>query len=175
VSKLIRKPLLTGMRLVAILEGVKGTLVLLVGFGLLALVHRDIEALAERLVRRTHLDPAGHYPRIFIEAASNVTDARLWLLAAAAGAYSIVRLVEAYGLWYERRWAEWFALVSAGLYIPVEIYELFRHATWIKAVVFISNIAIVVYMAYALKHSADQDKELDDDELAKAHRPRPDR
>ena len=62
-----------------------------------------------------------------------MTDARLWLLAAAATAYALVRGVEAYGLWFERRWAEWFALVSAGLYVPVEIFELWHefeaHAT----------------------------------------------
>src|SRR5262245_34773755 len=120
MPKLIRKPLLTGMRMVALLEAVKGAVVLLAGLGLLALIHRDVEAIAERLVELSHLDPASKYPRIFIDAASKVTDGRLWFLAAAAGAYSIVRLVEAWGLWYERRWAEWLALVAGGLYIPVE-------------------------------------------------------
>lgn len=158
------------MRAVAIVEAVKGSLVLLAGFGLLALVHRDIDALAAKLVRLSHLDPASRYPRIFLDAVGRVTDGRLWFLAAAAGVYSAVRLVEAYGLWHERRWAEWFALLSGGLYIPVEIYELIRHATWLKAAVLVTNVAIVLYMAYALKHSADQDRELSAEELAKAHR-----
>ncbi|MCZ7627423.1 MAG: DUF2127 domain-containing protein [Candidatus Methylomirabilis sp.] len=41
-----------------------------------------------------------------------------------AAGYASVRFVEAYGLWLERRWAEWFAAVSGGIYIPFEIYEL---------------------------------------------------
>lgn len=173
VSKLIRKPLLTGMRAVALLEAIKGVVVLLAGIGLLALVHRDVEAIAERLVKLSHLDPASKYPRIFIGAAGKVTDARLWFLAAAAAAYSAVRLVEAWGLWHERRWAEWLALVAGGLYVPIEIYELIHRATWLKAGLLATNLAIVLYMAYALRHSLDQDRELSPEELAKAHRPPP--
>ena len=145
------------MRLVALFEAVKGALVLLVGFGLLSLVHRDVEAVAEHIVRLGHLNPASHYPQIFIDAASRVTDGRLWALAAAALIYAIVRGIEAYGLWYERRWAEWFALVAGGLYLPVEIYELVHRVTWVRVGVFGTNVAIVVYMAVALfkqsKHS----------------------
>lgn len=156
----IRKPLLTGVRTIAIFEAAKGALVLLAGLGLLALVHRDVQAFAERLVRLSHLDPASHYPHIFIDAASRVTDGRLWLLSGAAAAYALVRCVEAYGLWFERRWAEWFALVSAGLYLPVEVYELWHHASWLKAALLFSNLLVVAYLGYALIHSDDQDREL---------------
>src|SRR4051812_5776293 len=93
-------------------------------------------------------NPRGVIPRKFVDAASKVTDGRLWLLAAAAGAYSALRLVEAYGLWYERRWAEWLALVAGGLYIPVEMYELIHRATWLKAALLTTNVAVVLYMIY---------------------------
>ncbi len=156
----IKHPLLSGVRLVAIFEAVKGALVLLVGLGLLALIDRDIEAVAEHIVRLGHLNPASHYPKIFIDAASRVTDGHLWALAAAAVLYAIVRGVEAYGLWLERRWAEWFALVAGGLYLPVEIFEVFHRVSWIKVGVLVTNIAIVIYMAYALRHQPELDREL---------------
>lgn len=156
----VRKPLLTAMRTVALFEAAKGGLVLLAGLGLLTLINRDVQAIAERVVRLSHLNPASHYPRIFVDAAAHVTNAKLWFLAGAAAAYAVVRGVEAYGLWYERRWAEWFALLAGGLYVPIEVYELFHHATWMKAAVLTLNLGIVVYMSYALMHSADQDREL---------------
>jgi uncharacterized membrane protein (DUF2068 family) len=158
---LIRKPLLTGVRTVAIFEAAKGGLVLAVGLGLLTLLNRDVEVIAEHLVRLSHLNPASRYPHIFLDAASHVTNGRLWAFAAAAGLYSIVRGIEAYGLWKELRWAEWFALISGGLYVPVEIYEMFHRFTWLKGAVLASNLAIVAYMAYALIHSEDQDRELE--------------
>jgi uncharacterized membrane protein (DUF2068 family) len=157
---MIRKPLLTGVRAVAIVEAAKAGLVLLAGFGLLALIHRDVQAIAEKLVRHSHLNPAGKYPRIFIDAADRVTDARLWLFAGLAAFYALVRTIEAYGLWHERRWAEWFALASSAAYVPVEVYELLHRFSWIKVAILATNLAVVAYMAYALRHSADQDREL---------------
>ena len=157
---LIQKPLLTGIRSIALFEAAKGAMVLFAGFGLLALIHHDVQALAERILRHSHLNLAGRYPRIFLDLANRVTDARLWLFASIALSYACVRAVEAYGLWYERRWAEWFALVSGAAYVPIEIYELLRGFSWLKACILTINLGVVVYMAYALRHAADQRREL---------------
>ena len=89
-----------------------------------------------------HLNPARHYPRVFIEAAGRLTDARLWLLAAGAFAYSLLRFAEAYGLWRERAWAEWIGIVSGGVYLPVEVYELVHRPTVLKAALLIVNAVI---------------------------------
>ena len=142
-----------GIRAVAIFEASKAALVMLGGFGLLALVHRDVQNLAERFIERMHLNPAREYPHIFIEAASHVTDAHLWTMAWLAFVYTLIRAVEAYGLWHERRWAEWFALGSAAVYMPIEVYEIFHHITWVKVSILLMNGAVVAYMAYALYHS----------------------
>uniref|UniRef100_UPI0039C911CE DUF2127 domain-containing protein n=1 Tax=Horticoccus sp. 23ND18S-11 TaxID=3391832 RepID=UPI0039C911CE len=156
----LNRPLRTGVRTVALFEAGKGALVLVAGLGLLTLIDRDVQEMAEHVVRLSHLNPASHYPHIFVEAASHVTNQRLWWLAAAAAAYAVVRGVEAFGLWHGRRWAEWFALVAGALYIPVEIYEIFHHVTWLKVAVFAVNAGIVLAMAYALRHSADQEREM---------------
>jgi uncharacterized membrane protein (DUF2068 family) len=147
-----------GLHAIAVFEAIKGVAVLLAGFGLLALLHRDVQTIAERFVRAIHLNPASHYPHILIDAASNVTDTRLLALAAMASAYSAVRLVEAYGLWHGRAWAEWFAIGSGTLYLPVEIYELFHHATILKALVLVTNVAMVLYLVRARKRVAHEVK-----------------
>ena len=148
------------MRAVAVLEATKAAIVLLAGFGLLSLIHRDVQEVAENIVRHSHLDPASKYPHIFLDAAERVTDKQLWFFASMAALYALIRSIEAYGLWYERRWAEWFALISCAVYLPVEIYEMWHRFTWIKAGIFLTNIVIVLYMAYALRHSAEQDREM---------------
>ena len=136
------------MRAVAVFEAAKGLLVLVAGFGLLSLVHRDAQHVAETIVRHLHLNPARHYPRVFIQAAGRVSSSRLWMLAAGAFAYSMVRFVEAYGLWRLRPWAEWFAIVSGGLYLPVEVYELVHQPTRLKAAILLGNLAVVAYLLY---------------------------
>ncbi len=147
-----------GLRVVALFEATKGALVLSVGFGLLAFIHKDLHLAAEQLVRHIHLNPARHYPQIFIDAANHVTDSRLLAMAVAALLYSVVRFVEAYGLWRQRQWAEWFALLTAGVYIPVEFYENLRGVTWPRATVLTVNAAIVMYMAYVLYRSGKKRK-----------------
>jgi len=139
-----------GVRIVAVVEAAKGALVLAAGLELFALVHRDVQAIAERIVEHFHLNPASRYPRILLDAAGALNDERLVVLAMGAIAYSTARFIEAYGLWLKRRWAEWFAVVAGGLYIPIEVYELWRRVTWIRFGLFAVNVAIVVYLARVL-------------------------
>ncbi|HYL22877.1 MAG TPA: DUF2127 domain-containing protein [Burkholderiales bacterium] len=125
-------------------------MVLVAGFGLARLVHRDVEHAAEALIDRLHLNAAKKFPQIFLQLAANMTDAQLWGLAALAMTYAVLRLAEAYGLWFQRRWAQWLAALSGGIYVPVEIYELTRSVTWIKVGALLLNAAVVMYMCYTL-------------------------
>jgi uncharacterized membrane protein (DUF2068 family) len=145
--------LASGVRAVAILEAAKGLLVIAAGFALLTLVHGNAQRIAEELVHHLHLNPAKGTPRVFIELAGNLFDRRLWLPAALAGAYCAMRFIEAYGLWRARRWAEWFAAASGGVYIPFEIYELLRGVSWLKLGTLAVNVVVVAYMAYVLWQS----------------------
>ena len=97
-------------------------------------------------MQHSHLNPAHHYPQIFIQAASRMNDARLVGLAGLAFLYSTLRFVEAYGLWHMRPWAEWLAIVAGSAYLPVEVYEMWRHATWMRGFVLLTNVVIVVYL-----------------------------
>ncbi len=144
-----------GIRVVACFEAFKGLFVLFAGFGLLSLLNRDVAHIAEDLVGHFHMNPASRYPRIFLELASNISNGKIWFSACIAFAYATLRLVEAYGLWHKRRWAEWLAVVSGGIYIPVELYELLHRASWIKASTLIINVSVVIYMLYILKKEAD--------------------
>lgn len=139
-----------GLHVVAIFEGGKGLLVLLVGFELLSFIHRDIHEAAMRLVEHIHLNPASHYPRIFLDVSEHINDTRLWSMAIAAAMYSIVRMVEAVGLWLRKSWAEWFGVLTGGMYIPLEIYEVTRTVSWPKVTVLVVNVVVVSYLLFVL-------------------------
>ena len=130
----------------ALIEGAKGVLVLAAGLGLFALVHRDIQALSEELVNHLHLNPARRFPRIFLHLAANVSDRRLWGLAAAAIVYSLMQLVEAWGLWRGWQWTKWFAVVSGGIYLPIEVHGVFHLFTWPRLIVLGFNTLVVAYL-----------------------------
>ena len=139
-----------GVRAIAILEAAKGLLVIVAGFALLATIHGGAQQVAEELVRHLHLNPAKETPRIFIRLVGDLFNQQLWLLAALAGAYSTARFVEAYGLWRGRRWAEWFAVASGGIYVPFEVFELFRGVSGLKLATLSINLVVIAYMALVL-------------------------
>jgi len=142
-----------GIKTVALLEAGKAAVVVVAGLGILSLIHRDLHAIATHLVAGLHLNPAKKYPRIFIDAADKLTDARLWTLAGLAMIYALCRGIEAYGLWRERAWAEWFALVTGAIYLPFEIYELYQGVNGFKVVAVIVNLVIVAWLTFVLIHS----------------------
>lgn len=139
-----------GIRSVAVFEASKGVVVILAGLGCFSLMHHNVAAVAEQIAEQLHFNPSMHITRIFIDAARHINDARLGLLALLSLLYSTMRFIEAYGLWRARRWAEWFAAISCGVYLPVEIAELLRGFSWIKMVILLINIAIVIYMTSVL-------------------------
>lgn len=138
------------LKTVAVFEAAKGVLLLSVGIGAWSLVHHDIRMIAAAIVGRLHLNPTHGFAGSFIEAASQLTDARLWMIAIMGCGYSAFRLLESYGLWFGKVWAEWLAVISGGIFVPLEIYELVEKVTWVRISALIINIVVVCAMAAIL-------------------------
>jgi uncharacterized membrane protein (DUF2068 family) len=145
------------LRLLSLFEAGKGLLVLLVGAGLLSLIHKNTQQEAAEIVKIFHLNPARHYPEIFMNTLANLGDAHLWFLSISAILYSLIRFAEAYGLWNDRLWAIWFAVASAALFLPMELYELIETPTIIRIVILIMNILLVLYLFRLSRHRASHD------------------
>ena len=140
------------LRGIATLEVTKGMIVLLAAVGILLMVGReDPWDIADGLLKLLHISPDHHFAQVFLDWADSLTTAKIWTVAAAALSYSVLRFIEAYGLWYARAWAEWIALVSGTLYLPFEIYKLIHKQNLFHVSVLLINLAVVFYMAYALK------------------------
>jgi uncharacterized membrane protein (DUF2068 family) len=139
---------LAALRAIATFELAKGLVVLLAAVGALSLVHRDAWDVAGSLLHFLHIGRHHHYVDVFLKLADGVTDENLWLVAGGCVAYSIIRFIEAYGLWHARAWAEWFAFAAGTVYLPFEVYELIRKVTLIRLAILIANLAIVLYMLY---------------------------
>ena len=73
----------------------------------------------------------------------------LEVLILTAAAYAIVEGVEAVGLWYEKRWAEYLTAVATAGLLPLEIIELTKRVTALKVGALIVNVAVLVYLVYA--------------------------
>jgi uncharacterized membrane protein (DUF2068 family) len=138
------------IRAVAVFEAVKGASVLAAGFGLLHLLHKDVHKIVYEFISKVHLSPAQKYPKIFIDLSDNITDSKLWFIAGLALIYSAFRFVEGYGLWRQKVWAEWLAVVSGAIYLPIEIYEVFIKVSFVRVFALVANIVVVAVVAYVL-------------------------
>ena len=138
------------IRAIAVFEAVKGVFVLAAGFGLLSLLHKDAHRIACEFISKVHLNPVQKYPKIFIDLADHITDGKLWFFASLALIYSAFRFVEGYGLWKERVWAEWLAVVSGTIYLPIEIYEVCVKISFVSVFALVANIIVVGVVACVL-------------------------
>jgi uncharacterized membrane protein (DUF2068 family) len=84
-----------------------------------------------------------------IEHVLTLRSSTLYLVALAAAAYAVLEGVEAVGLWYQLRWAEYLTFVATIVFLPYEIYELTRTVTPFKVVALVINLAIAVYLLHA--------------------------
>lgn len=141
------------LRAVAAFEFVKGIFVATMGFCAIALVHKDTWLIAESILALLHINTDRRSAQLFLDFADSITDARLWAAARIAFAYAVLRFSEAYGLWRGRTWAEWVALVSGTLLLPLEVREIFRGVTVMRCSLFLGNVAIVLYMLYVIIHN----------------------
>ena len=139
-----------GLRTVAMLEATKGVLVLLAAFGFAEIIHRniDLEDAAQNLLYILHIDPDRRISHALMHAAGRMMDADLLTVLAIAFVYSSLRFIESYGLWQQRVWAEWLAIISGAIYLPYELYNLIRRPTIVHWVILLINIFVVVYIAW---------------------------
>jgi len=75
----------------------------------------------------------------------------LRVLLGLALAYAVVEWTEAYGLWKERRWAEYLTVVATTGFLPLEVHELLDRVTVLRIAALVVNVALVIWLVRA-KH-----------------------
>jgi len=139
------------IHLISIEKTVKAIVLIIVGFKLLTLVGQDVHAWASDFVTRNGIDIGNRYVRAALERLVGVTSGQVAFWSVVALAYSAVLLVEATGLWLQKRWAEYLTVVSTALLLPLELYEIYERFTWVRIAIFLINVFIVWYLATRLR------------------------
>ena len=133
--------------LIGLFKLAKGLGLLIVGFGLLKLMHRDVASVVQRWIEVLRVDPDNRFIHRALLKVFNVTPKQLRELSAGTFIYAAVFLTEGVGLVARKHWAEYVTLISTGLFIPLEVWEIHRRFTMLKLGVTVVNVAIVWYLA----------------------------
>jgi uncharacterized membrane protein (DUF2068 family) len=139
-----------GLRTVAFVEALKGALALVGAYVFIRMLRRDVDfgEAAEHVLFFFHISTKHRLSQQFLDVAGKVSNTSIAMVTSIAVAYATLRFLEGYGLWRQRVWAEWLAIVSGCLYLPFEIYKLVRHPNELHWVVLGINILVVVYIAW---------------------------
>ena len=139
-----------GLRTIALFEAAKGMLALAAVCGVISLRHTELHAATDAFLLRHGIDPERHYTRLFIETVAAATHHHAGQIIAVGIAYGLIRLAEGYGLWRGKHWAEWFAVISAGLYMPLEVMHFVRRPRLFTAGIILLNIILIIYLGKLL-------------------------
>ena len=140
-----------GLRLIAAFKLLKGLALLALGIGALHLLHKDVEALVEHWINVFQVDPNGHYIRLLLAKLSILDDKRLKELSIGTFIYAAIFLTEGLGLALGKRWAEYLTIISTASLLPLEIYELAKHASVGKGLALVINLGVVAYLIFELR------------------------
>ena len=145
------KPHSRGLLLIAAFKLFKGVVLIAVGIGALRMLHQNVAGIVDHWVNAFRVDPHNRYLLWLLAKLSIVDDKKLKELSIGTFIYAAVFLTEGTGLAFKKRWAEYFTIVTTGSFLPLEIYELVRHATVAKGVALAVNIAVLVYLIWELR------------------------
>ncbi len=139
-----------GLRTVATIEAAKGVVALVAGFAFVEILRHDVDLqdAALNLLYLLHIDPDRRIAHALLHAAERMSEASIVNVILFVVLYAGLRFLESYGLWRQRIWAEWLAIVSGAIYLPFELRALIRHPTPVHWAVLLINILIVLYIAW---------------------------
>ncbi|MCC7054981.1 MAG: DUF2127 domain-containing protein [Gemmatimonadaceae bacterium] len=140
------------LRVLAVYKFVQTAILVALGLATVRLVRPEVAAAFEQWVQDLPVGYVQHVSERFLGWISGPQTHRVLILGGALFAYSALFLVEAVGLWLQRRWAEWLTVVATGLLIPPEVYECFMHPSTTLFVLLFVNVTVVWLLAKRLQH-----------------------
>lgn len=146
------------LRLLAVLRLVEGLAELAIGATLVGLQSRVpdlVQALKDELpllvpaAERIGWNIENSWIARMIDDIAGISPGAYGLIGVAIALLGISKLAEAVGLWLAKRWGEYLAVIATSAFIPVEIRELIIGISAFKVILFVINVAAVVWLIWA--------------------------
>ena len=141
----------TGLAVIAVFKMVKGVLMLLIGLGLLKLVHAEIATLFTLLIEALHLNADSRLIHALVLKIDALQPNSVLVAGLVSLGYAGMLLVEGIGLWLEFTWAAYLTVVSTSLLLPFELYEIIKQVSMLRVGVLLLNLVIVLYLISQLR------------------------
>ena len=87
---------------------------------------------------------------VYIGWISEFSQEQVLYIALLAFGISFLRYVEAIGIWLDKDWAEWLAVLTGFIYIPLGVNVLVHKFSWLILLLLMINLIVVLYLLYVL-------------------------
>jgi uncharacterized membrane protein (DUF2068 family) len=139
------------IRLIAVFKFFKTAVLLVVGAGILRLMHGNAASVLAHWAGMLRVDPGDRTLDHVLRKAASLPPDKFKELGFGSFAYAALFLTEGIGLWLLKRWAEWFTVVITSSLIPFEVYEIHHRPTILKIVALLLNAAVVAYLVLRIR------------------------
>ena len=150
-GKAAHRDTVRGLLLVGLFKLSKALFFGAVGVTAFNLVHHNVGDLAMRLTSTLRLAPSGRLAGLLMDRADLIDNHHLRQAGMLALGYAVCCLVEGVGLIMQKVWAEYVTVVLTIAAMPYELYEIGKHASEFKVVLFLLNVAVLVYLLWLLR------------------------
>jgi uncharacterized membrane protein (DUF2068 family) len=131
----------------------------LLGIGALRLIHSDLVSIAEHFIYAMRFNPEGRFVNLVLDRIALIDPHRLRQISAAIFAIAALDTIEGLGLVMEKTWAEYVTLILTASFLPLELFEMVRRLTWIRAGLTAINIAVLLYLMWYVKMRMQERRE----------------
>jgi uncharacterized membrane protein (DUF2068 family) len=126
----------------------EGTFFVLLGLGVVRLLHRDVGDLLLRLALALRIDPESHFVNLLLDKVQLLTPHKMRLISAGIFLKAGLDYLEGIGLAMEKTWAEWLTIGLTASFLPWEVFEIIRRFTWMKVGITLLNVLVLLYLLW---------------------------
>jgi uncharacterized membrane protein (DUF2068 family) len=130
------------------LKLLEAVLFVLLGVGVIRLLHKDLVDEVVRLLTALRFDPEGRFVSVLLNKVALISPIGLKEISAAAFAHAGLDIVEGVGLIRRKIWAEFVTVTVSAMFLPFEFIALAREVTWTRIGITTVNVAVVIYLIF---------------------------
>ena len=121
---------------------------LLIGLGLLKLVHAEIATLFSLLIETLHLNADSRTLHALVLKVDALQPHSVLVMGAISLSYAGLFLIEGVRLWLEVWWAAYLTVILTSLLLSFELYEVLQQVSALRIGVLLLNLVIVDYRIF---------------------------
>ena len=140
-----------GLLVIGVMKLLKGAGLLVLGVGVLSLLHRDAEETIRHWAEFLRVDTHARLVDHVLEKVGGISPRTMRRLGVGTLLYAAVFTTEGVGLLLAKPWAEYMTTGVTTSFLPLEVYEFCVHPTVVRAIVILINVAVVVYLVLEIR------------------------